>query len=116
MRAPQAEGWTRRRFIGGLTVYAFLSSMFAYVGLNPRTDVNWVVTRDYMGAVQHFTEGRVDAFMTGPPESVEFRAKRIGHVLIDTVRDRPWLQYFCMVAGHREFVQQHPSAPLSSSA
>jgi NitT/TauT family transport system substrate-binding protein len=39
--------------------------------------------------------------MTGPPESVEFRAKRIGHVLIDTMRDRPWSQYFCMVAGHR---------------
>ncbi len=57
------------------------------------------------------TEGQVDAFMTGPPFSLELRAKKIGHVLVDTTTDKPWSHYFCcMVASTKEFVREHPVA------
>jgi len=32
-------------------------------------------------------------------------------VVVNTAIDRPWSQYFCcMVAGNREFIQNHPIA------
>jgi len=33
------------------------------------------------------------------------------HVLVNSMTDRPWSQYFCcMVTGNREFVRKHPVA------
>jgi NitT/TauT family transport system substrate-binding protein len=90
--------------------YAYLAVMAAYVGLNPRTDITWV---DYPPAesVQLLAEGKLDAFLAFPPFAQELRAKQIGHVVVDTSRDRPWSQYVCcVVTGHRAFVQQHPVA------
>ena len=56
-------------------------------------------------------DGKIDAVVLGPPEAQEFRAKKVGHVLVDIGRDRPWSQYFCcMVAGNREFVKRNPAA------
>src|SRR6266850_3724170 len=52
-----------------------------------------------------------DAFMGFPPQPQVVRAKKIGHVIVNTAQDRPWSQHFCcMVAGHREFVRKHPVA------
>jgi NitT/TauT family transport system substrate-binding protein len=46
-----------------------------------------------------------------PPVPQELRAKKIGHVVVNSGADRPWSQYFCCtVAGHREFVSKHPVA------
>jgi NitT/TauT family transport system substrate-binding protein len=46
-----------------------------------------------------------------PPEPQELRAKKIGHVIVNSAVDRPWSQYFCcMVASNREFVRKHPVA------
>ena len=46
-----------------------------------------------------------------PPEPQELRARKIGHVIVDSSRDRPWLQYFCcMTVGNREFVRKNPVA------
>jgi NitT/TauT family transport system substrate-binding protein len=56
-------------------------------------------------------EGQVDAFLAYPPEPQELRAKQIGHVVINSMMDRPWSHYFCgIVAGNREFVRNHPVA------
>jgi len=45
------------------------------------------------------------------PEPQQLRAKKIGHVIINTTQDRPWSQYFCcMVTANREFVQKYPVA------
>ena len=39
------------------------------------------------------------------------RAKKIGRVLIDFGKDRPWSEYFCcMAAANREFMRKHPVA------
>jgi len=90
--------------------HLFLASMLAYVGLNPRTDLSWL-TLPSAEAKQRLAEGTVDAFMGFPPEPQELRARKIGHVVVDSSRDRPWSQYFCcMTVANREFAQKHPVA------
>ena len=90
--------------------HVFLSSMAAYVGLDPRVDITWLVHHPTESA-QMLTEGKIDALIGFPPVPQELRAKGIGHVVVSSATDRPWSQYFCcMVTGSREFVQQHPVA------
>ena len=94
----------------GAPEHVFLASMAAYVGLDPRRDINWVA-HPLAEAVRLFTEGKIDALLAFPPGAQELRAKGIGHVVVNSSIDRPWSQYFCcMVAGHREFVRKHPVA------
>ena len=94
----------------GAGPHLFFSSIMAYVGLDPRKDINyvWVSKAE---ATRLFTEGEIDAFMSFAPGPEELRAKKIGRVLVDTNVDRPWSQYFCcMVVGHRDFIRRHPVA------
>jgi NitT/TauT family transport system substrate-binding protein len=90
--------------------HVFIASMAAYVGLDPRKDIHWVM-HPPTEAKRLFAEGKIDAYLGFPPEPQELRARRIGHVVVNSTTDRPWSQYFCcMVAGNREFVAQHPVA------
>ena len=84
--------------------------VLAQVGLDPRKDVNWVV-RDASQQVRLLAEGKIDAFMAFPPTAQELRAKKIGHVIFNSMMDKPWSQYFCCaIAGNREFVHKNPAA------
>jgi NitT/TauT family transport system substrate-binding protein len=95
--------------LGGV-FHLFLASMVAYVGLDPRKDIHWV-THPIAEAIQLLAEGKIDALLTSPPYPQELRAKRIGHVVVNTNVDRPWSQYFCcLVAGNRAFVRKYPVA------
>jgi NitT/TauT family transport system substrate-binding protein len=88
----------------------FLASILAYVGLDPRRDVHWV-THPATESMRLFAEAKIDAYLGFPPEPQELRARKIGHVLLNSSVDRPWSHYFCcMVAGNREFVRKHPVA------
>jgi NitT/TauT family transport system substrate-binding protein len=94
----------------GSSQHVFLSSMIAYVGLDPRKDVNWV-THPFAESMRLLAEEKIDAFLGFPPEPQELRAKKIGHVVVNSMMDKPWSQYFCcMVAGNREFVRKNPVA------
>jgi NitT/TauT family transport system substrate-binding protein len=94
----------------GSSQHVFLASMLAYVGLDPTKDVNWV-THPSGQSIQLLAEGKIDAYMAFPPEPQELRAKTIGHVVVNSMMDKPWSQYFCcMVAANREFVQKNPVA------
>jgi NitT/TauT family transport system substrate-binding protein len=94
----------------GSSPHVFLSSMLAHVGLDPRKDVEWV-TRPRAESVELLRAGKVDAYMGFPPEPHELRARKIGHVVVNSAADRPWSQYFCcVVAANREFVRKHPVA------
>lgn len=94
----------------GAAEQAFVASMLAHVGLDPRRDVNWVV-QPQEEAIRHLAEGKVDARIATPPTSYELRAKKIGHVIVNMTTDRPWSQYFCCVlTGNRDFVRKHPVA------
>jgi len=89
---------------------AFISSMAVQVGLDPTKDIRWV-EKSGEEAMQLLAEGKVDAYLGFPPEPQEMRAKRIGHVVVNTAKDRPWSQYFCcMTFSNREFVRRNPVA------
>jgi len=91
--------------------YIYLASILAYVGMDPRKDIDWIETGDFNGPPQLFIDGKVDAFLGFPPQPQQVRAKKVGHVIVNTAEDKPWAQHFCcMIAGHREFVRKHPIA------
>jgi len=82
----------------------------AQVGLDPRKDIDWV-ENPAAEAMRLFTEGKIDGFIGFPPEPQELRAKKIGHVIVNTRTDRPWSQYFCcMPIANKEFVRRYPIA------
>jgi NitT/TauT family transport system substrate-binding protein len=90
--------------------YVFLASMAAYVGLDPRQDINWV-TYPWAELMQLLAEGKIDAYLGFPPDPQELQAKQVGHVVVNSTLDRPWSHYFCcMVVGNRDFVLKHPVA------
>jgi len=94
--------------------HVLLSSMLAYVVLNPQRDVNWLADKRE-DAIRYFIEGKADAFMGFAPQPQELRAKRVGHVIVNTTLDRPWSQYFCcMLLANREFVAKYPVATKRS--
>jgi len=90
--------------------HVFISAMLNQVGLDPRRDVVWDFRPSDQG-MKVFAEGKVDAFLGFPPDPQELRAKKIGHVLVNTLTDRPWSQYFCCVlTGSRRYVRANPVA------
>jgi NitT/TauT family transport system substrate-binding protein len=94
----------------GSTPHVFLAAMASYVGLDPVNDIDWV-TSPSIRPKELFVEGKIDAFLGFPPEPQELRARKIGHVILDSAVDRPWSQYFCcLLVGNTEFVHQHPIA------
>jgi NitT/TauT family transport system substrate-binding protein len=97
------------RALGG-PEHVFLSSMLAYVGLDPRQDIVWI-TQPAAESIEQLGQGKLEAFMGFPPQPQELRARKVGHVLVNSNVDRPWSQYFCcMLAANREFVRKHPVA------
>ena len=94
----------------GSTQHVFLSVMAAHVGLNPQKDIRWQ-TWPRAEAIRRLGDGSVDALLGFPPDPQELRAKKIGHVVVNSTVDRPWSQYFCcMLIANREFVRKHPVA------
>jgi NitT/TauT family transport system substrate-binding protein len=94
----------------GSSQHAFLSIMAAHVGLDPVKDIHWVASPS-INPMELFAEGKIDAFLGFPPEPQELRVRKIGHVIVNSVTDRPWSQYFCcMLAGRRDYVREHPVA------
>jgi NitT/TauT family transport system substrate-binding protein len=89
--------------------HILLSSMLAYVGMNPN-DVVWMPgTSSLLDAMEAFSRGKADAFVGFAQQPVELRARKIGHVIVDTTNDRPWSQYYCcMLGANRDFVKRYP--------
>lgn len=89
--------------------HVLLSSMLAYVGMNPR-EVTWVPgTSSLLDAMEVFASGKADAFVGFAQQPLELRARKIGKVIVNTSTDRPWSQYFCcMLGANRDFVQRYP--------
>jgi NitT/TauT family transport system substrate-binding protein len=90
--------------------YYFLTTMMTYVGLDPNKDINWV-THPPAEAIQLLSQGKVDAYLAFPPTAQEMRANKIGHVVLNSMVDSPWSQYFCcMWAANQEFMRKNPVA------
>lgn len=90
--------------------HLFFTAIVAYVGLDPRTDINYLwVNKDE--AMRLFKEGKIDAFISFPPGPHELIAQGYGHLLVDTNIDKPWSQYFCcVVTGQSYFIKENPIA------
>jgi NitT/TauT family transport system substrate-binding protein len=94
----------------GSSQHLFLSIMAAHVGLDPRKDINWEI-HPIAEAIRLLAEAKIDGYMAFPPETQQLRAKKIGHVVVSSMMDRPWSQYFCcMAAANREFIRKYPVA------
>ena len=90
--------------------HLYVSIMAKHVGLDPKEEIEWVVPRSG-NAMELFAEGKTDAFLGFPPEPQELRARGISRVILSTLSDRPWSQYFCcMIYGNRAWVRDHPVA------
>jgi NitT/TauT family transport system substrate-binding protein len=90
--------------------HMFLSSMAAYVGLDPRKDIKWF-THDPADSARLLADGTVDALIGFPPVPQELRAKGIGRVIVNSTVDRPWSGYFCcVVAANKSFIDRYPVA------
>ena len=67
--------------------------------------------RKKMSMMDLFIDHKADALLGFAPEPQELRARKIGHVILNTATDRPWSQYFCcMVIANREFAAKYPVA------
>jgi NitT/TauT family transport system substrate-binding protein len=89
-----------------------LTLMATLVGLDPAKDIHWV-TDPKVRPLDLFIEGKIDAFLAAPPglQEVRVRAENIGHVIVSSIRDRPWSQYYCCLLGTRtEFARKYPVA------
>ena len=90
--------------------HVFLSTIAASIGLDPNKDIRWT-THPVTESKQLFAEGKIDAFLAFPPLAQELQTKKIGHVLLNSMMDKPWSQYFCcMATTSREFMQKNPVA------
>lgn len=91
--------------------HMYLSVMAARVGLNPNTDIEWVVGRPASSLLEPFAAGDIDAFLAFAPEPQELRDRMIGKVILNTALDVPWSHYFCcMLFSHSDFVREFPIA------
>jgi NitT/TauT family transport system substrate-binding protein len=96
--------------------HAFLASMMAYVGLDPRRDITWV-TQPSDESIRLLGRGAIDAFIGFPPEPQELRARGIGHVVVNSAVDRPWSQYFCcMLVANQDFARSGESGQVPRCA
>jgi len=94
----------------GSSQHVFLSVIAAHVGLDPAKDIHWV-TSTSPKPMELFADGKIDAFLGLPPEPQELRGRNIGRVIVNSVLDRPWSQYFCCVlAANREYIRKYPIA------
>jgi NitT/TauT family transport system substrate-binding protein len=90
--------------------HTYISIMAAYVGLDPVNDIEWI-TRESGLPLEMFAEGKADVFLGFPPEPQMLRARGKTRVILNTVSDYPWSQYFCCVMfGNAAWVRDHPIA------
>ena len=98
----------------GAAKYLYVAIMAANIGLDPKEDIEWVAEAN-ADPLELFAQGKVDAFLTWPPEGQELRARKVGHVIVNTTTDKPWSQYFCcMVVGNTDSSATIPSPPSAS--
>jgi len=99
-----------KKVSAGLVRQPLIASMAAYVGLDPAKDIEWV-SSPFAAAKELFVERKIDAFLALPPDPQDLRARKIGHVIVDSAFDRPWSQHFCCVLiAKSEFVRKYPVA------
>jgi NitT/TauT family transport system substrate-binding protein len=92
----------------------YLSLMTAYIGLDPKNDIEWVVSKEpglEAGSMKLFIDGKIDAFLGTAPQPQMLRALKIGHTILNTTVDQPWSSYYCCtLAGSANYTSKYPTA------
>jgi NitT/TauT family transport system substrate-binding protein len=92
------------------SAHLYLTIMATHIGLNAQEDIHWVTSPEG-DAMERFVAGETEAFLGFPPEPQELRSRGVDRVILNTILDRPWSQYFCCMAyGNRAWVRDHPVA------
>jgi NitT/TauT family transport system substrate-binding protein len=92
-------GWSPS-FVASRAVVALMAK---FVGLDPDKDIHWVGDSK-ADPKALFVDRKIDAFLSSPPETLELRARGIGHSLVNSATDRPWSQYYCCMVASRDRV------------
>jgi NitT/TauT family transport system substrate-binding protein len=88
----------------------FMTMILGDVGLDVRQDVR-LVNHPPTENARILASGEVDAVTAFPPISKDLKAKGIGTVVLDSMTDPPWSNYFCCVpAANRDWMDKHPVA------
>jgi NitT/TauT family transport system substrate-binding protein len=91
-------------------IKALATVMTSLVGLDPAKDFLWVMDPS-LRPMDLFVEGKIDAFLAAPSDLQEVYAKKVGHVIVSSIADRPRSQYYCCVLATRtEFALKYPIA------
>jgi NitT/TauT family transport system substrate-binding protein len=94
--------------------YTFFAILLAYVGVDPRTEVNFIeVPPDSAALRDAFLDGRSQAFIAPAASGPLLRRnpKNPGTVILDTTMDKPWSQYYCCnLVANRDWVRRYPIA------
>jgi NitT/TauT family transport system substrate-binding protein len=94
--------------------YGFFSILLAYVGVDPRAEVNFIQIGPDLNALRDaFLDGRSQAFIApaafGP--LLRLNPKNPGKVILDTTMDKPWSQYYCcQLVTNRDWARKNPFA------
>ena len=94
----------------GLTDHLFISMTLNDVGLDVNKDVK-VVNNPPSEYARLLSSGEVDAVVAFPPTTKDLRVKRIGRVVLNSLTDPPWSNYYCCTAfATRDWMEKHPVA------
>lgn len=88
----------------------FMAMTLNDVGLDLREDVKVVNFLPSENA-RILSSGEVDAVVAFPPVSKDLRVKGIGRIVLDSLVDPPWSNYYCCTAvTNRDWMEKHPVA------
>lgn len=94
--------------------FVFFAALLGYIGIDPLKDVNFVESGpdDYPGMIASYAEGRADAVLAGGAQGPLLkRLKAPGHVILDTMVEKPWSQYVCChLVANRDWTRRNPIA------
>jgi NitT/TauT family transport system substrate-binding protein len=94
----------------GATEHMLVSVMAAYVGLDPKTEIEWIANTSVSQA-DLFNNGEIDAFIGFPPDPKQSCERKVGHVVVSLAHDNPWSNYYCcMATANDKFVRDNPVA------
>jgi NitT/TauT family transport system substrate-binding protein len=95
----------------GSSPYVFLTTILTYVNIDSSTEINWLIGQKAADMPQLLADGKVDAVIAFPPVAQEMHAKKIGNVVLNSMMDKPWSQYFCCtVYSSQGFTEKNPVA------
>lgn len=94
--------------------YGFFSILLAYVGVDPRTEVNFIEIGPDLNALRDaFLDGRSQAFIAPAAAGPTLRRnpKNPGKLILDTTVEKPWSQYYCcQLVADRNWARRYPIA------